>query len=214
MTSLMALLHRLVGIESNVTATQPPAFRSRLRVSIGAVLTVLVLGVTVLIGISTLSGTPEEQIPTNSVNPSIEPIALTSDTLLVHVGGEVHKPGLYELVSDSRVVDAVMAAGGAVGDIEACGINLARKLSDGEDITIHTNASTCSPASAEESGLVSLNTATTEQLEALPGVGPSLAGKILSWRQAHGAFTDLNQLDEVPGIGPKLLEQLTPDLTL
>ena len=143
----------------------------------------------------------------------------------VHVVGAVRHPGLYALRVDARVNEAVEAAGGFVGNAAPEGVNLARKLSDGEQLVVPTadefaksgggGAATGGGASAAEPGghqtssaPVDINSATTEQLDTLPGIGPATAMKIVADREANGPFKSADDLGRVAGIGPKKLEDL------
>jgi competence protein ComEA len=133
--------------------------------------------------------------------------------LLVHVVGAVRRPGLYRLREGSRIAAAVARAGGPTRKADLSLINLAAPLEDGAQIVVPrrqpvASASTAAPPGTPTAGPVHLNTATPEQLDALPGVGPSTAQKILAYRQEHGAFSSVDELDAVPGIGPARLEAL------
>jgi len=145
-------------------------------------------------------------------------------SVVVDVAGKVLHPGVLTLPAGSRVIDAIKRAGGTRGAVDLASLNLARVLVDGEQILVGVIApaasaagtSAAGPAGAGSSGAatVSLNQATLEQLESLPGVGPVTAQKILDYREAHGAFGSLDELLDVDGIGEKTLAQLTPHLTL
>ncbi|WP_281640558.1 ComEA family DNA-binding protein [Aurantimicrobium minutum] len=130
--------------------------------------------------------------------------------VLVHVVGGVNHPGIYQISPGSRVIDAVMAAGGIAPGASDCGINLARQVSDGEQIVISVDTACSAEKGQVHAGgaLLSLNNATAEELDGLPGIGPTLAQRILEWREANGSFVDINQLNDVPGIGDKLFETL------
>jgi len=134
--------------------------------------------------------------------------------VVVHVVGAVHRPGLYRLPQGSRIFDAVRRAGGATPKAALALVNLAAPLADGTQIVVPARAppagagGSSSEVPAGASGPVHLNTATLEDLDALPGVGPVTAQKILDYRQQHGAFSSVDELDAIPGIGPKRLEQL------
>ncbi len=134
--------------------------------------------------------------------------------LVVHVVGAVRRPGLYKLPQRSRVADAVARAGGSTRHADLSLINLAAPLSDGIQVVVPVRASAAAPAGqaaaagSAPAGPVHLNTATMEQLDSLPGVGPVTAQKILDYRQKHGAFSSLEELDAIPGIGPARIEQL------
>ena len=133
--------------------------------------------------------------------------------ILVHVVGAVRRPGLYRLRDDARVADAVARAGGATRKADLALVNLAAPVADGAQVVVPriqpvapgSGADAARPGAA---GPVRLNTATLEQLDALPGVGPTTAQRILDYRQENGAFSSVDELDAVPGIGPARLEQL------
>jgi competence protein ComEA len=133
--------------------------------------------------------------------------------LVVDVAGDVRRPGLVRLPPGSRVADAIAAAGGLRPGATTEGLNLARKLVDGEQVLV--GAGGAAPvATGASPGVVDLNTATLADLDALPGVGPVLAQRILDWRTAHGAFASVDQLREVEGIGARRLETLRGLLTV
>jgi competence protein ComEA len=133
-------------------------------------------------------------------------------TIFVNVVGAVRRPGLYRLREGSRVATAVSRAGGATRRAQLELVNLAALVSDGEQIVVPrrgVGGVVGAPAGgAAAGGPVHLNSATLEQLDALPGIGPVTAEKILAYRQEHGAFGSVDELDAVPGIGPARLEQL------
>jgi competence protein ComEA len=134
--------------------------------------------------------------------------------LVIDVAGAVRRPGLYRLPQGSRIADAVARAGGATGKAALDGVNLAAPLADGEQVVVPARipgaASTAasSVSGAPSSGPVSLSTATAEQLDALPGIGPVTAQKIVDYRTQHGAFHSVDELDAISGIGPAKLDQL------
>ncbi|OUE06611.1 ComE operon protein 1 [Clavibacter michiganensis subsp. michiganensis] len=141
--------------------------------------------------------------------------------IYVHVVGAVVSPGLYPLAPGSRVVDALAAAHGFADGADTAGVNLARVLSDGEQLVVPrqgeapavpatSGAPGAAGGAASPSAPVDLNTATAEQLETLPRVGPSLAARIIAWRAAHGRFARVADLGRVPGIGDRTLASLTP----
>ena len=135
--------------------------------------------------------------------------------LVVHVVGAVERPGLYRLDDGSRVDDAIERAGGAKPKAALELVNLAAPVADGQQIVVPARGATpaaSAPGAAGSPGApaarVSLNSATLEQLDALPGIGPVTAQKILDYRAKKGAFGSIDELDAVPGIGPARLEQL------
>jgi competence protein ComEA len=140
-------------------------------------------------------------VPVVAARPAAAPL------LVVHVAGAVRRPGLYRLRDGSRVADAVARAGGATRRAQLSSINLAAPLADGAQVLVPVRGAAGATA-AGPSAPVSLSSATLEQLDALPGVGPSTAQKILDYRAAHGAFRSVDELDAIPGIGPARLEQL------
>jgi competence protein ComEA len=143
--------------------------------------------------------------------------SLPPELLVVHVLGEVRRPGLVRLPGGARVADAIRAAGGLVPGGGSGALNLARPLVDGEQVIVSAEAAPDPPATTgggagggSAAGPVDLNTATLADLDTLPGVGPVLAGRILAWREANGRFGSVDQLGEVPGIGERTLERLAP----
>jgi competence protein ComEA len=140
-------------------------------------------------------------------------------TIVVQVIGEVHEPGLVTLPDGARVADAIEAAGGLISRRSGGGLNVARKLVDGEQIVVSHSMPTLTPmtlpSSATSAGpvggsSVDLNSADVTALDALPGVGPVMAGRIIAWRAQHGRFTTIDQLREVSGIGQRTFERLRP----
>ncbi|OYT68581.1 MAG: competence protein ComEA [Armatimonadetes bacterium JP3_11] len=165
--------------------------------------------------------------PTTEPNTLPEPPSPT--TLAVHVAGAVKQPGVYRLPPDSRVEDAIRHAGGATANADLDALNLAETLTDGQKIyvprkgeapppTLATNAThsttQANPRRAKPTSAVrfplDLNTATAEQLEAIPGIGPVLAQRIVDYRHTKGRFQSVDELLEVQGIGQKRLETMRP----
>ena len=154
--------------------------------------------------------------------------------VVVHVVGQVNRPGLVQLRQGARVADAITAAGGARHGADVSVLNLARLVQDGEQIRVPKpgetlvaapgsgtsggaasgGASGASGGSAAGGAPVSLNAADAAALDTLPGVGPVLAQRIVDWRTEHGRFTSVDELGEVSGIGDKLMAQLRPKVTL
>ena len=131
--------------------------------------------------------------------------------LYVDVVGAVRRPGLYRVAEGARIADVVRRAGGPTSKAEIELVNLAALVADGEQIVVPRRGSVAVAAaggSAEPRGPVHLNSATIEQLDELPGVGPVTAQKIVDYRTAHGGFSSVDDLDAVPGIGPARLADL------
>lgn len=128
--------------------------------------------------------------------------------VVVHVVGQVRSPGVVHLPPGSRVTDALDAAGGATAEADLAAVNLARVLADGEQVVVPGPQ----PAGALASGSdeLDLNSADEAALDALPGIGPVLAARIVAWRTEHGRFSSVEELAEVSGIGPALLDGLRP----
>lgn len=147
-----------------------------------------------------------------------------TDRIVVDVAGKVRHPGIAVLPAGSRVVDAVRAAGGVRPGVDRSTVNLARPLTDGEQVLIGVgppggvpDGVSTSPAASPGAGpgaLVNINTADQAALETLPGVGPVTAQAILQWRTENGAFTSVDELLEVSGIGDATLAKIAPYVTL
>lgn len=131
--------------------------------------------------------------------------------ICVYVCGEVAKPGVYMLEGGSRVVDAIAVAGGAAEGANLKAINLAQELSDGMMINVpDKNAPDIisDQAMIQSNKKLNINTANAQQLEGLPGIGPSLAERIIKYRQENGKFNSVDELLNVSGIGEKKLEEI------
>ena len=153
--------------------------------------------------------------PAAALVPEQSQSSVAAQRLTVHVAGAVRRPGLYRLAEGKRVADAVARAGGATAKADTAAINLAAPLADGIQVLVPSRvvvaagpAAGSSESGSATAGPVSLSSATVEQLDALPGVGPVTAQKILDYRAEHGGFRSVDDLDAIPGIGPARLEQL------
>jgi competence protein ComEA len=158
------------------------------------------------------AGAAEER---SGVEPASDELrAEPAPRLVIHVVGAVRRPGLYRLPNGARIADALKRAGGATRRADLALVNLAAPVSDGTQVVVPRRVSAAEAAAGEAGGEgpaggpVHLNTATVDQLDELPGVGPVTAQKIVDWREQHGAFSSVEDLDAIPGIGPARLEQL------
>jgi len=152
--------------------------------------------------------------------------AKKGERVTVHVAGAVAKPGVYDLGAGARVIDAIEAAGGGVPDADLNRLNLAAKVADGQRVLVQRvgeatpagssagGSSGTGGGTADPSGLVNLNSATQPELEALPGIGPTLAEAIIGERDRRGGFRSVNELRDVRGIGEKRFADLKGKVTI
>jgi competence protein ComEA len=166
--------------------------------------------------------------PPAALPPAAPSVSPSPQELFVHVAGRVRHPGVYQFHQGDRVIDAIRAAGWVPSDADLRSINLAALLTDGQQIVVWRRGSagsgmgsvagssggseSASPPSAMQP--VNLNTATLEQLESLPGIGPALGQRILDYRSQHGPFASVDELVNVSGIGEKRMEDLRPLVTV
>lgn len=152
----------------------------------------------------------------SATGSSTAPITTVLTSIVVYVAGEVAAPGVYTLPPSARVNDALVAAGGARPNADLGVVNLAAPVHDGERVYVPAIGATIPPTmqavTADEAatvpGPVNINTATAEQLDVLPGVGPATAAAIIAHRQQRGPFQSVEELADVRGIGPAKLEAL------
>lgn len=175
---------------------------------------------------------PVEMVSSRS--PSASPSAGPAQPVVVSVVGLVRTPGLVTLAPGARIDDALKAAGGVLDGADTIGLNMARQVGDGEQIVVgiapvkgqptalgssvssgsaaaaapEAPTKPAQPTSAQRGEVINLNTATVQQLDTLPGIGPVTAAAIVAWRDANGKFTSVDQLAEVDGIGPARLDKL------
>lgn len=143
-------------------------------------------------------------VPTPTPGPSPTPAPIT-----VYVTGAVATPGqTITLPPGSRVQDALDAVGGTTEDADLEKVNLAGVLHDGDQVDVPLKGQDTAIATPSGGVIVHINSATLEELDALPGVGPSLAQRIIDYRESNGPFKTLDDLDAVDGVGPALLEQV------
>ncbi|WP_344606177.1 ComEA family DNA-binding protein [Sporichthya brevicatena] len=185
------------------------------RRAVGALL-VIALGGVVIAGAVVLRARPhvEDVGPAAVVAPG-SPVpgvsaapGLAAPGIVVDVQGKVRRPGVVQLPAGSRVLDALEAAGGPRPGVATTSLNLARLLTDGEQVVLEAGDAGATAGGIGSDGLVNLNTATLADLDSLPGVGPVLAQRILDWRSEHGRFSSIEELQEVPGIGPSTFADL------
>ncbi|MFE7844985.1 helix-hairpin-helix domain-containing protein [Microbacterium sp. NPDC057407] len=189
---------------------RPLAPSRRLGIGAAIVLVIVAVAVTVAIGIIRGASTPVEEVRIDA--PVTD--AATPAVVQVHVSGAVAAPGLYLLSSGARVVDAIASAGGFGESADRDGVNLARPVTDGEQLhvpavgEVQTDLAPADPPGGGGGGVIDLNTADEGQLDTLPRIGPALAQRIIQWREDNGRFTSVEDLLAVPGIGDKMLESL------
>ncbi len=159
--------------------------------------------------------------PRNTASAAQKP----AERITVRVSGAVNRPGAYQLDAGARLADALQAAGGVTAQADLSGFDLTTRLTDGTQLEVPPRAALASDANASSSplpsppapqpeGKLNLNTATLEQLEQLPGIGPVLAQRILDYRTANGDFHSVDELKNVRGIGDKLFAALKERLTV
>jgi competence protein ComEA len=174
-------------------------------------------------------GLASRTVPVAFASAGAKGLPTAAGVLLVHVVGQVRRPGVVRLPPGARVLDAVQAAGGATPSADLNHLNLARLVADGEQIVVPKPGESIltgglppaagagvgapgqgSSGAGSGGGLIDLNAADATALDSLPGVGPVLAQRILDWRTQHGRFTSVDELGEVTGIGDKILAQISP----
>jgi competence protein ComEA len=143
--------------------------------------------------------------------PEIVPITIAEPEIFVDVTGAVNNPGVYTLTGRSRVIDAIKAAGDSAPGADLSTINLARVLNDGEQIYVDStviNSSGQRVSKKVSSGPININRATLRQLDALDGIGPVIAGRIIDYRKKNGSFLTVDDLQKVSGIGAAKFAQI------
>lgn len=147
----------------------------------------------------------------SSAAPEIVPVTLAEPEIFVDVTGAVNKPGVYTLTGKSRVIDAIKAAGDSTPGADLSTINLARVLNDGEQIYVDSlvmNSSGQRVSKKTPSGPININRATARQLDALDGIGPVIAARIVEYRKINGSFLSVDDLQKVSGIGAAKFAQI------
>ena len=200
----------------------PGTYRARVRRGVGAALIVLLAGAAIAVFITVVTPRGAERelggasgSGSGGVSGDAGPVVAAGGTpIFVHVLGEVARPGLYELSEGDRVVDAVAAAGGMTDAADPAGVNLARLLSDGEQLAVPAVGEVVASAPGiVADGRVDLNTADAAALDTLPRIGPAMAQRIIEWRESNGPITSVDDLLAVSGIGTKTVEALRPLVT-
>ena len=223
---------RLAQLAASFDAELPPAEepeapqRRRVEIPHARALATIAVAASVLLVWWLLAGRPES-------SPPVAPLSLSSagsgsstagpgaaakeqaPPLIIDVVGDVKRPGIVTLPKGSRVYQAIEAAGGLDGRVDTTALNMARELTDGEQVLVGIDpvdpgggGSPGATGAAPAGTKVNLNTATAEQLDALPGVGPVTAQAILSWRDTNGRFGSVDDLLDVKGIGDATLAEL------
>ncbi len=171
--------------------------------------------------------------------PAGQPILLlpapTKAPVAVHVVGAVPRPGLYEFAEGARVQDAIDAAGGLLTSANVDAVNLAALLVDGEQLTIpytageepaasadtssgpdlpSSNTNESDSSGSENSDLININTASLEELDSLPGIGPTTAQRIIDYRDTNGPFTTIDEIMDVSGVGPSTFDEIKDLITV
>ena len=205
----------------------PPTWRERIAAAVAlararpATAAVVGVGVVAAAGVAVLlfgrSTSPPPLILPKAPHAEAAPTTAPPGDAVVDVAGAVVRHGLVRVAAGSRVGDAVAAAGGPSADADLDQVNLAARVSDGERVYVPRRGEAPPPAATAGSGAdaattgpVDLNTATAEQLDTLPGVGPATAAAIIEYRTRHGRFRSVDGLLDVPGIGPAKLASLRP----
>ncbi len=182
------------------------------------------VGVTVAVVIFLINGVTSgstEKVTVKTELPA-DQVVVKGATIYVHIVGEVVSPGIYEVDSGARIVDVVFAAGGFSEKADQTSVNLAREVTDGEQVVVF-RVGAASAQFGNTSGVsgvgsagsqISLNRGSQSELEQLPGVGPALAGRMIDWRNANGGFKKKEDLLNISGIGDKLFAGIKDEVTL
>ncbi|WP_249353669.1 ComEA family DNA-binding protein [Microbacterium sp. 2FI] len=204
-----------------MTSAEPPARAAPAsRLGLGAAVVVVIVALAVTVGIGILRGAtaPVESVTVDATASTTD--AESTSLVYIHVSGAVGNPGLYALGDEARVVDAIAVAGGFAADADRSAVNLARPLSDGEQLHVPAVGETTTAAGSGDAvtqggdGRVNLNTADVAELDTLPRIGAAMAERIIDWRTQNGRFTSVEDLLAVPGIGDKMLESLRDLVTV
>ncbi|MGH2957619.1 MAG: helix-hairpin-helix domain-containing protein [Solirubrobacterales bacterium] len=186
----------------------PELSRSQLLVYAAIAVAVLLVGARWI-----RSGEGDEQAPDGAVSFAADspPGEQGTRDVVVHVAGAVGRPGVYRLPAGARVTDAVKRAGGLAASARADSINLAARVSDGQQVVVPGRGAAAAPG-GEGGGPISLGSATAEQLDEIEGIGPVTAEKIIEFRDQRGGLSSVEQLDQISGVGPSTMEALRDGL--
>jgi competence protein ComEA len=183
-------------------------------------LLVVACAIVVVLAATRLVGAPDSSPGAARLTPVLAPPATSAPAqkaVVVDVVGAVRRPGLYRLRPGARIADAIARAGGATRRADRSLVNLAAPLADGQQVVVPRAGARLAPAagsaSASPAAPINLNSATVEELDGLPGVGPVTAQKIVDYRREHGPFTSVDQLDAIAGIGPTRIDNLRAHVT-
>lgn len=200
------------------------AIGGKLPMSKKLLLAVGALVATVIFLINGVTSSASEKVALNTQMPE-DQVVVKAATIYVHIVGEVNAPGIYQLDSGSRIVDVIFAAGGFTKLADQSSVNLAREVTDGEQVVVFkfgmapqaiggAAVGSAAVGGAAANSLISLNRASQSELEQLPGVGPALAGRMIDWRTANGGFKKKEDLLNISGIGDKLFAGIKNSVTL
>ncbi len=185
----------------------------------------LLVGVGAVIAASTflingVSSGPSEKVAVSAELPA-DQVVVRAATIYVHIVGEIVAPGIYELDSGARIVDVIFAAGGFSDKADQASVNLAREVTDGEQVVVfrvgqepRSTMGIAGSTSSSGGSQISLNRGSQAELEQLPGVGPALAERMIDWRTANGGFKKKEDLLNISGIGEKLFAGIKNEVTL
>ncbi len=193
---------------------------SRLQIARGVFLAIV--GLIAFAVIYTILKRPEPSAPplqiTLQPRPTPEPPTATPAAIEVYVSGAVNQPDVYDLPPNSIVKDAIVAASGAAADADLDRINLAAHLADQMQVYVPHKGETVPPLGGSTPGAatdkININTATAEELDKLPGIGPSIAKAIIDYRTANGPFKTIEDINDVKGIGDVLFAKIKDSITV